>query len=649
MSKDVLISGMHRVGRMLTLAERSEKPLPFLQYKKARKIIGGVREALAREKKICEAGLVKNHQKRRAVISSIKEGLLSKEAANKSMAKTIKVSTSAKKRIASYDNALNALTRISKRLRHAANLDALDKGHRSSEDIKEPKRDSDKEAMRKRLSFKRRKISSGVNAESKRLNSKSSELVLQAKKEKDAKKRSRLLSRAKYLRLKAKKLGEKSCPTKDREDKEKSSTKRTSRVARRLALRNRKKISSKDALSNSDRVLLADGSVGIVSSINADKIVVSVAGKEKEVAANTVKKISEKDNYKKNKQESVTDRINRAIKTMGSKKKTADDAGIAEVEVEVSPEEGVTPKATPVEEEKLVSNSEFKAIDFVEGEGWVVNKSNNEVLSFGDDKKAAEDYVRKTSARRRLLQSRVKKDSKKSRAKRIADKIRAKKDGILDSAQHNKAEGSENIVKKMKDLTQKNKGYGKTTKDEKVDPQISVANKRKSATTHTKEAPVDSATTKKPGGSISIVDKIKGLTQKGRGYGQTRSDQKINPDMGVYAKKARALSEQAKKQAARLMELESSALVDRAIKAGAITEADRSEQQQVLAELYKTSKSEFDAYARLVGQMENSQGKEVQANRVHKKIANSMASKRPLIVDASDVREASLEDGTFFE
>lgn len=682
MAKDRLISEMNRVGRMIARAEKTGRSISPSKITSAKKTLDRVRAKLIAGKEANKKIVASANEKRHAVAESVREGLLTRSASKSDMGRAIRKSVKASKSVRNFNAALSALNRIALRLKKAENLDAYDKGHASSEKIKGPKlRADDKEKAVK---------SSGKKlAHYKKIYAKALALTARAKKEKNSSKKKSLLLRASILERMADtiKSEAKSCPKTDKKemDKKESFLRRKSRLKARsyakkirskdygkkqvddsgkqgtesdkyrkdtkksglakikrrrsaLKLKRSKKFTDKKAdntvFSSSDKVLLADGTVGTVSSVNNDKLIVSVGGKEKEVLANTVKKISA------NKKEGLRDRIQTAIKSM-AKKKTAEDADIAGVEVEV---DGVQPKAKPAgDEEKLVSNSEIKSIDFIEGQGWIVNKSNNEVISFGEDKAAAEEYVRKTSAKKRA-------DAKKASAK-IAETIRRKKsakDSILDSAQHNKAEGSEGISKKMKGLTQKGRGYKKTDKDEMINPQNSTASKKLS-TKHSKGTPVDSATTKKPSGTESIVGKIRGLTQKNKGYGQTKSDQKINPNMGVYAKKAKALEKQSKEQANRLKELESSALVDRAVKAGAITEADRSEQQQVLAELYVTSKSEFDAYARLVGQMEKNSGKDVQANRVHKKIANSMASKRPQIVEGSDITQASLDTGNFFE
>jgi len=494
---------------------------------------------------------------------------------------------------------------------------------------------ADGTGLKDKKSSDKKEVSASVKAS--KLYDRAVKLIKEAANEKDAKKKKAMEIRANVLERQADKIAstiEKKSGNKEIE--KKAGVEKKAEVEKEADIA---------VFSAQDKVLLPDGTVGTVSSINGDKVMISVGGMEKEAIANTIKKITSYDKEsacgdnkeKKEKKMSIKEKISEAISKIKGSKKTAQEGPEVAVEgeeigVEIEKEtETEAPKAESPEEE-TVSKSEVKNISFVEGEGYVVNKSETEVISFGEDKEAAENYV----------------EAMKKEATALT------KDTPTDSSTTKVPDGSEGISSKMKGLDQNSKDYGTTTKEEKVNPEramVGKASKKSKATAQTKDSPVDGATTKVPDGSENIVSKIKGLTQKSKGYTNTTSEEKVNPQLGVYAKKNKVLAESNKKKEARLKELESTILVDRAVKVGAITEADRSEQQQVLAELYATNMAEFKAYARLIENLEKQNKTASVTDRTHKKIASAMNNRNPVIVDGSEGIKAkgSLDDGNFFE
>ena len=425
-------------------------------------------------------------------------------------------------------------------------------------------------------------------------------------------------------------------------------------VARRKAiLASRKKKASEEVeattvtFATNDQVLLSDGVVGSVSAINADKLTVSVAGVDKEVLADSVKKITSavQDKAacgdapaslkKEKKTMSIKDKIKAATDVMrtASKKKKADAEGIEEVPIAIAedaPAETLEMAAESTGD--TVAQTETKAVNYVDGLGWTVNKTDNEVVNFGEDKGAAESFV-KTEAKRQAA---------------------VKQDDLIDSANVTKPESQEDTVKKLKGLDQSGKDYGTTTKDEKVNPQTSMigkAGKETKATAQSPNLPVDSTTAKEPESHPDTQKTLKGLDQQSKGYSETSAEQKINPQLSVYARKQKILTETNKKQAQRLAVVEASLLVDRAVKVGAITEERRSDQQTVLAELYASSPSEFKAFGRLVATLEeSSSSKKTVASRTVKKVKNSLENRESVVVDTfASTSEGSLENGTMFD
>ena len=502
---------------------------------------------------------------------------------------------------------------------------------------------------------------SAKKARAKRMYIQASELLKQAEAEKDTAKKSNLNKRVLMLERMADKLA-----ADDKNGHQQASRPQKGTNALLQRVRDRRvagfftdpKLKKEDQLPDTpetieastitfaanDQVLLADGVVGKVSAVADDKLTVNVAGIDKEVLADSVKKITSMKKEetakeacddkpkKKEKKMSIKEKIQAAAEFMrtGGKKKTAVDEGANDVPIAIADD---APAATvEVASESAggtVGQTESKVINYVDGIGWTVNKTNNEVVSFGEDKGAAESFV-KTMAKKRAQ----------------------KQDDLIDSANVSTPASQEGIQKNLKGLDQKGKDYGTTSKDEKVNPQTSMigkAGKDVKATAITKDSPVDSATTKAPE-QVDNQKKLKGLDQAGKGYGATSADQKIDPRFSVFARKERILTETTKKQAQRLAVVEAKLLVDRAVKVGTIAEEQRTDQEQVLAELYASSPSEFRAFDRLVATMETNPAKKTVASRTVKKVMNSMENRDSVIVEAeAGTGDASLESGNFFE
>jgi hypothetical protein len=263
---------------------------------------------------------------------------------------------------------------------------------------------------------------------------------------------------------------------------------------------------------------------------------------------------------------------------------------------------------------------------------WEVAVSNTQVMEFPDEASAKAHL--KTAA--------------------------AEKPEIIDSANPKAPASQEGVVKNLKGLDQSGKDGGATTKDQKVDEQQGpIAHvSAKVATTENKNAPTDACTTKVTDSSESIVSKIKGLTQDAKGYKSTKPEQVMDPQLGPLKEvtaaneKVRVVEATNKKLLAQLSVTESKLLADRAVKVCAITEAQRTEQEVVLAELYQNSPAEFKAYSRLIANLEsNAEKTPTLASRGVKKVEASLLGRKSTLVDGSEtVRgSGSLENGTLFD
>ena len=445
----------------------------------------------------------------------------------------------------------------------------------------------------------------------------------------------------------------------------------SSRVASRFI--RRAAVASTSVYSATDRVLLADGSIGTVSSVNGENLMVSVAGVEKPVLANTVKRISVKsaaDVSVKADEKNVTikiptEKVEEAVEKVDAAEKTekptpkadkpeapkmdkpedkAVGASVADrvraavsmvrggkkVAAEPAPAVADKPEAAPAKDNGTVGKSFTMSYSPAANGKFNVNISETEIVECD-----TEDEAKALVAR--------------------GSKVTAtthNPDAPTDASTTKTPDSAANISQTLKGLDQSSKDYGTTSKDEKADPQFSMLKK---ATTNNPDSPTDASTTKAPAASVDITKTLKGLDQAGKGYSSTSKEEVADPQFSMVKKsqlKEKILVESNRKLADRLSITEAQILADRAVKVGAITEEQRSEQQTVLAELYRNSQAEFKAFSRLIATLETKQAAAPSmANRVVNKVQASIARRQSEIVDASAPVgvAASLDSGTFFE
>ena len=433
----------------------------------------------------------------------------------------------------------------------------------------------------------------------------------------------------------------------------------------------------------SERVLLSDGAIGVVSSVDGDHLKVSVGGVERDVLASTVKRImsvkkaAEKENEKdvsvKADENTVTIKlpaeiVEKAVEKAEEKAEKAESK--PEPKAEEKPESPEVPEMKP-EKSASIADRIRQAVSMVRSgkkikadapakadvpapigapaptstEGTVGKSFTTTYAPSANGKfnvQISETEVVECDSEAEA-QSLVARSNKKVATAQTPD-------SPTDSATTKKPDASTDVSNALKGLDQAGKDYGSTSKDEQVDPQFSMGKK---STAQTADSPTNSATTKKPDASTDVATALKGLDQAGKGYGSTSKDQVANEQTSMLKKaqlKEKILSDSNRKLAERLAVTEASLLADRAVKVGAIAEEQRSEQQQVLAELYKDAPAEFKAYSRLVGSLESNKVTPSLANRTVNRVQAGLSRRHSEVVDATNsVVSASLEAGTFFE
>jgi hypothetical protein len=259
---------------------------------------------------------------------------------------------------------------------------------------------------------------------------------------------------------------------------------------------------------------------------------------------------------------------------------------------------------------------------------WMVNVSETETKAF-ESEEAAKSFISTSS------------------------KVTAAEDKIIDSANTSKPEGSAGVASELKGLDQSGKDGGASTKDQKVDPQLSMIGAKGSLADRVKRAAADkiiqSGDTKVPDGTQGIAQTLKGLDQAGKDAGATKAEQKIDPELSVYAAKVDNLTTELTAKTARLKVLESKMLADRAVKVGAYTEEQREEQIGILAELYDHDMPGFKAFAMLIDSLEKGAEKATLSGREIRKVKAALEQK-PVLVDASaGYISKTLEEGNMFD
>jgi len=452
------------------------------------------------------------------------------------------------------------------------------------------------------------------------------------------------------------------------------------------------KQASTTVFAAAERVLLADGSIGVISAVNGEVLKVSVAGVEKDVLATTVKRIvsikkdAEKDVSVKADEKTVTiklptDMVEKAVDKVEDKAENKAEKSEApkapKAEKPDAPEAPEVPKADKPPEMKGASIADRikNAISIVRGskktaaEEPKAPEMPKETKPEAKAAPAAEGTVGKSFTTTyapapngkfnvQISETEIVECDTEPEAQALvarSSKVVATAqtpDSPTDSATTKKPDAMADVSKTLKGLDQSGKDYGTTSKDEKVDPQFSMVKK---STALTKDSPTDSATTRRPDAMADVSKTLKGLDQAGKGYGSTSKDEQVDPQFSMIKKsqlKEKILADSNRKMAERLSVTEAALLADRAVKVGAVTEEQRTEQQTVLAELYRESPAEFKAYSRLIASLETNKAQTpTLASRTVNKVQAALSRRHGEVIDASapTVVSASLEAGTFFE
>lgn len=589
-------------------------------------------------------------EKKRAIRASVNEKLLTKEESLEENKKVMFASVSNSVNVKRLEESVMAVKNLISEIDKSAaspELEKLEKGYPSTDAIKAPETAN--------VTTDGAVVKSSLKARAKALYARALTLIKEAENEKNATKKASIVRRATMLE----KMGDSLVPASKKDEKDK---KKTASVD----------VKSEIVFAANDRCVLPDGVVGTVKTIEGEKMVVTVAGTDRDTLVSVCRKVasdsaarpieqapsapsqtapaapsapaSEAQAPVAPKTMSLKDRIAKAKEVvMASRLKKAEVPAVAkdpkDVKPEIKPE--VKPEVKPMDKPvgksdgSSVMTSETKTLvpsfDAAHGK-WMVNVSETETKAF-ESEEAAKSFISTSS------------------------KVRAAEDKIIDSADTSKPEGSAGVASELKGLDQSGKDGGASTKDQKVDPQLSMIgtkdSPKESLADRVKKAAADkiiqSGDTKVPDGTQGVAQTLKGLDQTSKDGGATKSEQKIDPELSVYASKVENLSKELVGKTARLKELESKILADRAVKVGAYTEEQREEQMGILAELYDHDMPEFKAFARLIDSIEKGEKKDTLAGREIKKVKASL-EQRPVLVDASaGYISKTLEDGNMFD
>lgn len=744
--KKQIMADLDKVGHLIAATKKRGSKLSAEQVRSAKKTLGTAAAELFRMRVAARKAGLSVAQKRAALNKSASESLISKADLSLETRKIATASIENRKVLASILASIDAVKKLAAQintLAAAPELEKLEKGHTSSDAIKEPasasaslkQRMALRSKIQARLALKKKAtetpkdmlmgegkiapelkvdelgmkapdsdpisqgnaavLSEGSPAESTKKGDATGDaqsetmvtarkraanlfrramlLVRQANSEKDATKRTATLKQAAILEKMADRLVaakpavratvKPAVATKApvKAERKPVDPKVLAAVKERIAAKRVKASSDKAAampvLAANDRVLLADGSIGVVKTCSGSDLVVTIAGVDKPVVATTVKKISSapvqiaKASEAPKIGSSIMDRVSAAINMVrGSKKVKAND----------EPEPAAVPGADMADtsaDANKVSTSETSSVVQGPNGKWLVNVSEVEVLEFEDEASAKAhlasvkkaDWTPSPKEDEYFAKKEVERRKDKGTTDMTTDaskKAVAGQDDILDSANTATPASQENVQTNLKGLDQGGKDGGASTADQKVDEQFSMVASKKTGTAKTKDAPVDSATTATPAGSESIVSKIKGLTQQSMGYDSTKKNQQMDAQLGPLVQANKVM-------ASRLAIAESKLLVDRAIKVGALAEAQRSAQEGVLAELHRNGPSEFKAFARLIDSMEATSSPVSLAARGTRKVEASLLAKKSTVIDsqisATAGKTGSLDEGNFFD
>jgi len=748
--KKLLMSGLDKVGRLIDAARTRKTRLSSMQVREIKSTLGSAAAELFQLKAANVKAGQQVTAKRAALNKSASENLITRADADKGVRQAairgFSIRRDATKIQAAIDHVKKLATEVS-RLASSPELEKLEKGYPSTDAIKAPEKAASlraREAARRSFALRRRAaegeapvmdsgtvpgnrppqkgmapgmppqfpqagnteekekgapinshapgmneggpdVSANRRARAKKLYTAAMSLTKKAALEKDATKKAANVRQATILERMADKL----MPTKSVAAA--STPVKTVSAMRKPIGKNYRTatIASTTVYAAAERVLLADGSIGVISSVDGARLKVSVAGIEKTVMANSVKRIisvkksAEKDVTVKADEKNVTikiptEKVEEAVEKIEAKEEKTEKPEGDKAEKVEKPEAGEMPdlKGASIEDRvraaiKMVRSGKKKtaaegdapgpdakadkapdaipAPEAPASDNGTVGKSFTTTYApapngkFNVQISETEIVECATEPEAQALVARSNKQVKAT-AKTP--------DSPTDSATTKRPDASVDVSKTLRGLDQNGKGYGSTSKDEKVDPQFSMVKK---STAKTPDSPTDSATTKRPDASADVSKTLRGLDQNGKGYSTTSKEEKVDPQFSMVKKaelKATILVESNRKMAERLSVTEATLLTDRAVKVGAITEEQRGEQQTVLAELYRNAQAEFKAFGRLIANLEaNKAQTPTLANRTANKVQASLSRRQSEIIDGGTpgVVSASLENGTFFE
>ena len=701
--KKMLAASLDKVGTLISKAQSFKTKLSSAEVTEAKRTLGTAATELFVMRANARKASVELSNKREAVKKSMGEKLITTADAQKELKNIVIASAGKNSALRNIDASIDAIKKLSSELSKLSStpeLEQLDKGAKDDAAIKEPQSATGSKrvmsaAMRKqimdRIAMRRKKATEnvddqlmgdgkvvpelkvdelGLKPQDSDPVSQGNAVVLEEGSPADngskgdatgdalAEDMVTARKKAQAMLLRAAKLVEES--EKEKDAAKKSATLRKAAMFERIAdnLMVKKTASKveprpafaktatnatvKKTFSANEKVLLVDGSVATVKSANGNNLMVSVAGVIKNVLASTVKKISSAPaapvKTTATVGNSIADRISSALSFVrGSKKVKADNedvlpAVVPGTELE-KPKDASGAGAT-------VQTNDSKAVSFNQDlNKWVVVISENEVVAF-DDEDSAKGFVA------------------------AASKKTATADNMMDSANVTAPASQEEVQDALKGLDQSAKDGGATTKDQQVDPQqgpvgnnSTASIRNRIATALNPKLPTDSSTDKPSSATESIVSKIKGLTQDNKGYTSTTKEQQIDPKLGpikeASIQKVRILEAANQRLIASLSVSEGKLMADRAVKVGAIVEAQRADQEIVLAELYQNAPSEFKAYARLLSNLETTAANTPTtiANRNVRKVEASLAQRKSTLVDgvSSNGTSGSLDSGNFFD
>jgi len=499
---------------------RKGKKLTLDEVKSAKETLNSVLSTLQETKQHIVNSTNELKERSAAVRTSLNEKLLTKEESNQQRHSIMFACVSNSIKVKRVEDSIMATKNLIAEVDKSAaspELEQLEKGHASDSAIKAPEKAG--------VVADGAVVKSSLKARAKLLYTRAIALIKEADAEKDAVKKASLTRRASMLE----KMGDSLVAKKDDKDEKGKKEKKAS-----------VDVKSEIVFAANDQCVMPDGVVGTVKSVNGEKMIVTVSGVDKESMVSVCKKVASDGAARPVEQApsapsapeapaaspeapvktmSLKDRIAKAkAMVMANRVKKAEVPAIAKDPKDVKPEAKpeAKPMAAPAEKPApksggdSVMTSETKTLvptfDASLGK-WMVNISETETKAF-ESEEAAKSFISTGS-------------------KKVAAE-----DKIIDSADTPKPEGSANVVKERKGLDQSGKDGGATSKDEKVDPQLSMIGTKATLADRVKKAAADkiiqSGDTAVPEGTQGVAQTLKGLDQSGKDACSTKADQKID-------------------------------------------------------------------------------------------------------------------------